>query len=216
MALDRLSALPPELRNSIYELVLRTVPKSGHIMLGIVDGAVRRQDGEGRPIPGLLGASKVIRREVSQMYYRFNAHTMYTSIDDIQVASDWLAATIRLCGRLPQRFVFTILDPSWSNFQELLPLVEVAREPGLNPAPLRLMITGRAGARLLSVLGEAVGLGGQAHGAGVTAQQLLQQQFEQWVAQVRQRPYVKQMEEQRMRAAKQRRSTTSHIPVRSG
>ncbi|KAK6390964.1 hypothetical protein LTR65_005274 [Meristemomyces frigidus] len=183
-------------------------------MLGILNGAIRQQHKGEHRISGLI-ASKAIRSEVAPMYYRVNAHRVYTSIQDIKIASDWLADTINLCGGLPQRLVFTILDPSWSNFEKLLPLAEVARDPGMSPALLRLMITGRGGSRLLSVLGEATGLGRQAHAAGTTALEF-QQYFHKWVTEVRGRPHVKQIEKHRLRMAKKRRSNASSIPVRSG
>lgn len=39
--MDRFGALPPELRNVIYEMLVRIVPENDHIELRIVEGVVR-------------------------------------------------------------------------------------------------------------------------------------------------------------------------------
>lgn len=80
------------------------------------------------------------------------------------------------------------------NFRQILPLAKVARDPGFidaegNQVTLSL-VTEQGGTRLMIAMDDAIALGRQANAAGTSAQ-VFEQQFEQWVTTVKQRPWFK-------------------------
>ena len=77
----RLLALPPELRNHIYELVL-------HSDRAVYRGIVYLDERDERlwKPPALLCTSRQVRAEASPLYY---AQTIF-SVEDRRIALDWL------------------------------------------------------------------------------------------------------------------------------
>ncbi|KAK5137460.1 hypothetical protein LTR08_008438 [Meristemomyces frigidus] len=119
---DLMQRLPPELRNRIYHMVL---PSPGqYALLG----------GE----PPLLSAAPWIRKEAAPIYYGNMTVYVRCRLDPptLGVAIRPITGIVGDCGTQPFKKGFLILigGAVWQNLANILPLLEIMRATGFEPA----------------------------------------------------------------------------------
>lgn len=113
--IDRLTRLPPELRNDIYELVLvdTTRPQQIHSKK-VID-------------PALLRTCRQIRLEAQAISYCHNTFSLTVCVDNLEYLRLWLQYVKEICGR---RIVgdLCITRCLFDDMGKLLPLIHIACE----------------------------------------------------------------------------------------
>ena len=149
---DRLTALPTELRAIIYETVLTPDMSGRQIVVSglaqpdnrreytVVDGVVRPDERNDAP-PGLLGVSRQVRTEATQIYFNMTEHLIETSVSDLPNIVDWVSRIVAVCGRRPlaedaEPVTIILLTPG-REYEEVLPILQMLRATGLDPSMLR-------------------------------------------------------------------------------
>ena len=196
MGPDRFSALPGEIRNAIYELVL---PKNKKFFRVVRSNSVRPHGffrDQQRPDPALLAVSRLTRQETSQIFFKHNEQRIISSsLSDLSAVARWLSRIIDLCGPQPfERCVKVhMCNASFEGLYGLFPLVEVAAFQGLRQDMLLLYIPGiDRSRRLEDMFEEAFGLGRQAWTDGWDIERL-KDEFQRWLEEVKQMPLVQKV-----------------------
>jgi hypothetical protein len=120
---DLFMLLPPELRIQVYKICL--LGSSIEIRQNCHDSYYVDQCSTWTE-PALLGVTKLIRHETSEIYYAGNSVKLHVNISEIPKACDWLAAIARCCGSQPFRlFSFVVYAPRWADFECLTSLAKL-------------------------------------------------------------------------------------------
>ena len=127
--LDKFSNLPPEIRNMIYKLVL--CQQKYHLL--------KSYFGETSKEPTLLRTCKLMRREALGVFYGIN---VTVSIDLDQISKELsrcmrqLRGIIANCGLKPfKSFKIMLVHRNfWVHLKDFLPLLELIRATGFEPA----------------------------------------------------------------------------------
>lgn len=116
--------LPGELRNHIYSLALT---EAEEILVGKPSGWRE---------PGLLFSSKEIRMEALRMYYESNKFNIIVAKGELKPAMRRLVNLVQEFGKglvIDMEIRFRKAN-FWDDLSDLLPLLEVMRDPGFEPA----------------------------------------------------------------------------------
>ena len=213
---DRFSALPPELRDLIYDLLLTSEQHYNYTVRNSMVVPIRTYNPPEQL--SLLSVSRQVRQEASKRIFSNNPQYIdETSLADLSSVADWLSHVVDLCGTRPfpisewEPFIISVTDADCDNFELVLPLVEVMRSSGLRRDMVVLYghhINARMDGpqwdprfKILSVLEEALDLGRHAWRRGWTAEEL-EEDFWGWVEDVKRRAYAKRDLRGRRRSGK--------------
>ena len=95
---DRFTALPAELRNAVYDLVL---PETGIFLYEAKNGIVRPRKSlsheDGLP-PAILAVSRQIRKETLQLFSQKTKQRIKATLEDLPTVAEWYSRVADTCG----------------------------------------------------------------------------------------------------------------------
>ena len=138
---NHLTALPAELRNTIYEIALH---EPDYHYLHVEAGVVRPKN-QGFMHPCILAVSRQIREEALPIYFNTNKFMINTKMAELPIVAEWVTRTVENCGlkafETPERrLLIVIFDAEWATFESIFPLAEMARATGMDEKMLLMGI----------------------------------------------------------------------------